>query len=877
MAALSAKKVWQNTGIAWLLALAIVSGVFLHAGVVPFGPHSLLMSDMGTQYIPLLTAMQHALKYQVFHLYSFSQSLGSVVVPTVAYYLLSPFNLIVVFFSAAQVPVAASLIVMIKIATIAATMTWYLQHHFRTTQRLTVIFALAFSFCGFVAVNYFDFMWLDSLIILPLVAGGIDRLVREQRPGMFFGWLLASIVTNYYLGYMTCLFAALYFIYVLVNWSATRDEITRPADWYGRLSQFVLTAMFSGFSAAVILIPTGIGMLQTAKSATSAINWRPVPEFGLEIFSQFGVGATTYSQRLWHAPTVFVSSVVVVLVLTYFVHPRITKQRKWSAAGLLLALFLAMWVRTFNTIWHMMQAPAGFPFRNVFFLSFIMVDLAFAAWQAEPRQIKRHWQWGLPTIQAVSVVVGAVFIKGMLKLVQGHSVKLATYYRHIQTIHWTSIGLSVLYIGLAAAVIFATQKIWRKGLISLLVITEVGGNFMLAMRGSAFGHAQAYAAAYQAENRQMGQVNDPDGQLYRVQNDNTLINRAYTGHYNNYNDSLLFNFHGVAAYSSTLNEQTRQTLQKLGLFSDNVRRIGATGLTPLSELLLGVKDSVHLTGSQSVTTPSASYSGMGFAVSPALAAVQLSSDALRNQEALMQALRPQKQAYLAQAKLVSDHVKHVGHIHGVKTTYPEHHVLTMRATATGPVYFWAVNGGTKYATMQVNGRSIKPATNSNGQAVLLKLGDFKRGQLLTCRFAATYPVALYKTQIMSLRQSDFTKLIQDVRQQKLTLRTQESRFQTKLTGHVQGSAQKSELFLSIPYDTGWQAWVNGKRVTAQRLVNGLMGLPIQPGQNRIQLTYHVPGGRVGLGISLASLLGFGGLTWYWRNRRQPAAKHAKQK
>jgi len=81
MATLASKKVWQNIGIAWLVALAIVTGVFVFWGVAPFGNHGLLMSDMGTQYIPLLTAMQHALKYQVFHLYSFSQSLGSVVVP----------------------------------------------------------------------------------------------------------------------------------------------------------------------------------------------------------------------------------------------------------------------------------------------------------------------------------------------------------------------------------------------------------------------------------------------------------------------------------------------------------------------------------------------------------------------------------------------------------------------------------------------------------------------------------------------------------------------------------------------------------------------------------------------------------------------------
>jgi len=195
----------------------------------------------------------------------------------------------------------------------------------------------------------------------------------------------------------------------------------------------------------------------------------------------------------------------------------------------------------------------------------------------------------------------------------------------------------------------------------------------------------------------------------------------------------------------------------------------------------------------------------------------------------------------------------------------------MRATTTGPVYLWAVNGGTKYSTMVVNGTKIKPAMNANGQATLIKLGDFKQGQTITCHFAATYAVALYKTQVMGLRESDFNNLLQSMRQQKLTMHTADSHFQTKLTGSVRGSSQKSELFLSIPYDTGWHATVNGQKVATKRLVNGLMGIPIQNGQNQIQLTYHVPGSHLGLGISLGSLAAFGGLTWYWRK------KHGRQK
>lgn len=857
---------WQNVGLAWLGAFLIVAAVFSYWHVSPFGTRSLLMSDMGTQYVPLLTALQHALRYHAFHLYSFSQSLGGNIVPTVAYYLLSPFNLVVLGFSAANVPTAASVIIMLKIATIAATMTWFLQRHFRTTQRMTIVFALGFSFCGFVAVNYFDLMWLDALIILPLVANGIDQLVATKRLAPFFWWLLASIVTNYYLGYMTCLFSLAYFGYVLANWSMNRQTKWHRAYW------FAGTATLSGISGAFILIPTGLGMLQTAKGTANALNFKVVPEFGLEVFRQFGVGATNYGQRLMHAPTVFVSSAVILLVLTYFVSPRITRRQKGSAAALLTVLFLGMWVRLFNTIWHLMQAPAGFPFRNVFFFSFVLVMLGFAAWQAEPQRIARRWQWGLPAVEIVLMVLGVKLLPTMLRVVTGRSAKLTHYYAAIQQTHWSLLALASAYMVATAVVVFGTRRLWRKVLLTGLVATEVGGNFVLSMRTSQFGNQTAYARAYQIENRQMSQVNDPDGQLYRVQNDNTLINQAYSGTYHNYNDSLLFNFHGLAAYSSALNERTRQTLANLGMDSENVRRISAVGLTPLTEMLLGVKKTVHLTPSRAVTTQTVGYSGMGFAVSSALNDVTLGSDALRNQEEILQALAPTKQPYFAAAKIVSDQAHRV-----TAKTYVYRHVLKLRVTKSGWGYLWAPTGATKYTSLKLGTRSVAPTMNINGRTALIKLGKLKAGQVITLHFAAKYAVAAYKMQVATLRQAAFARAKQQIQQQSLKLHTTGSRWQTKLTGTVRGTASRNELYLSIPMDSGWQATVNGKRVNVTRVLGGLMAVvPLQSGSNQVTLTYHVPGGRLGVGLSAVSLVAFIGLDYrrkQWTKSRKTGKQH----
>nr|WP_279403651.1 YfhO family protein [Secundilactobacillus kimchicus] len=54
------------------------------------------------------------------------------------------------------------------------------------------------------------------LILLPLVMLGVQRFVTYKRADLYVITLWLTLVTNYYLGYMTCLFVVLYFGYLLV-------------------------------------------------------------------------------------------------------------------------------------------------------------------------------------------------------------------------------------------------------------------------------------------------------------------------------------------------------------------------------------------------------------------------------------------------------------------------------------------------------------------------------------------------------------------------------------------------------------------------------------------------------------------------------------
>lgn len=67
------------------------------------------------------------------------------------------------------------------------------------------------------------------------------------------------------------------------------------------------------------------------------------------------------------------------------------------------------------------------------------------------------------------------------------------------------------------------------------------------------------------------------------------------------------------------------------------------------------------------------------------------------------------------------------------------------------------------------------------------------------------------------------------------------------------AAQDETLVISQPYEDGWTAKVNGKPVEVQAAYDGLMGIPVQTGDNVVELRYLTPGLVPGAVVGIASV------------------------
>jgi uncharacterized membrane protein YfhO len=119
----------------------------------------------------------------------------------------------------------------------------------------------------------------------------------------------------------------------------------------------------------------------------------------------------------------------------------------------------------------------------------------------------------------------------------------------------------------------------------------------------------------------------------------------------------------------------------------------------------------------------------------------------------------------------------------------------------------------------------------------------------------------------TMRAFSFAEYGQDVAELKKDSMVISSFKENKITGSVKVQAQKL-LCLSIPYDEGWKAQLNGKDIHLYRINSGFTGIILDTGANEITLSYIPRLRKEGLLISLAGVVVTGGFLGFSRLLRR---------
>ena len=141
----------------------------------------------------------------------------------------------------------------LRIGLSGLTMAIYLNNQKNKKDIWVITFSVIFALMGFLSGYYYNFMWIDSIIMLPLILLGIDKLVNDKKVFLYIFSLTLGIIFNYYIGVMLCIFSLIYFIYKIFS----EEDIS----YIPVIKRFIISSLVVGLLSLFILIPTYYSLL----------------------------------------------------------------------------------------------------------------------------------------------------------------------------------------------------------------------------------------------------------------------------------------------------------------------------------------------------------------------------------------------------------------------------------------------------------------------------------------------------------------------------------------------------------------------------------------------------------------------------------------
>lgn len=342
--------------------------------VYPFGDQIVLKVDLYHQYAPF----HEELRSRIFNgqslLYSWEGGLGKEFVTQMAYYTASPISFLILLFPQKLLPEALAVFILLKTCFSASFFSYYLKEHFKKNDISILVFGLLYAFTAFMTGYYWNVMWLDSVALFPIVALGVERIIHENKHILYYAALTLTMIVNFYMAVLVCVFTAAYFLVVLfANYEWGRNKKVMLS----RMIKFAVVSIICALTAMFILAPVAIALGQTATSDTNFPKFEIYDNIYQLITNHFIGARPVVLARNEDLPNVYSGIITMMLIPLYFFNKNINKREKWGMAIMLVIMLLCACIKPLDFLIHGLHFPSNLPHRYTFIYSFIMLYIAY--------------------------------------------------------------------------------------------------------------------------------------------------------------------------------------------------------------------------------------------------------------------------------------------------------------------------------------------------------------------------------------------------------------------------------------------------------------------------------------------------------------------
>lgn len=885
----------------FLIPFVLMYLIYLAMEIHPFGDGSVLVLDLNGQYVSFYEMLHDALRGNTSLIYSFERALGGEFMGIYAYYIASPFSYIVALFPKKYILEALLTIFLLKSGLCGLTMGWYLHKNTKAECRnkiSIVLFSVLYAMSAYCVVQQNNSMWIDAVIWLPVLTYAIEQLIKNGRFKLFVLILALTLCSNYYIGYMVCIYVAAYFFYYYLAFNGKGNGEHAPNNPHGERNHFtkslfrvVLYSLLAiGISALIVF--TAYHSLKFGKTDFSNPNWSVTAKFEfMEFFTKFLPGSYD-TVRPEGLPFVYCGLLTVILLPIYFLSKKFTQRERIASAIFILFFVLSFVISVLDLIWHGFQKPNWLNYRYSFMLCFFLVVLAYKAF-GEIRKID------VRTILLVcSALVGFVIVAQTMTF-DSYTERVdgaASFGQKLLT--FETIFLSLLcilaYLIILGVVRRAKQRESICLILAIVCCLEVYCSGLVC--DLEFGKDVIYTSYskytdYMDELRPVvNAVQKADPSFYRMEK--TSMRKT--------NDSMALNMNSLCCSTSTLNKETIDFMRYMG-YASKSNWSKYLGGTPVNDSLLGIKyllsktdvsdlyeiHPIDLEEENAYTVYHNPYAlPLAFGVSDNVNGIDVSSSenfykyyesplgfmnnvvsSMLGEDSLIELYKSIEAEPLSKTNCtvssVSDYVKYA-------PTNPEEdcsvtfeiNAPTNQGSTIEMYFFIPADQYTREVDLLVSAPSLEKSTKlefgGNETNRIVTLGTFTAGEKITVKVTLDNnsnnlyvkkgaPIFYYLDE--TAFKTAFTRLLENPQ-----YIIDENCPNDHLTGKITTTESAQTIFTTIPYDEGWTVLVDGERVPYEKSLNALISFEISDaGEHTLEFVYRPDALVLGITVSVASI------------------------
>ncbi len=799
------------------------------SGVYPFGDKYIVAYDGSAQYPGFTNILMNVLKGKQSFFYSFKGGLGYNFYATAIYYLFNPTNLLAIFFNSSNTMIFYELIIFLRIGLCGLTMSIYLKNKEKENKG-RLLFSVAYALIAYNVVYFYNFMYFDTVVLLPLVILGLDKIIEGKSSKTYIIFLTLAIISNYYIGSMVCIFCLLYFIYKYI----IIDKEKRK----GLIKKFIISSLLSGLMCTFVLLPEFFELMR-GKVDLYGQNYTVYNKWSMDFLSSFyKLSIASYSNRdqIDGTPNIFSSILVLVYTVLFFFNTKYSKKERVATLVFICFFLLCFSFNALDYAWQFFQKPCWYPNRYSFVFSFLLIITAYRSFNnQETIKISNKLLYNVFSLLILAIIGAAIYNK--------------IYEKDLSK--FIFLLLSIICI---IEYVFSYKVKMFSVLLTAVFMFEVSANTLLSVKEISFPKKPStYDETFNSIKSSFDYIESIDpikDNFYRSDS------QAWT----NINNGGTYNYNGLIYFDSIRNGSVMSFLKNYGKYTvqdDCSTRFNA--INPVLTSILGFKYFVSGASERYYDKindelkfkvyRNNEYLSLGFMVNSKIKDTNL----LKN-------LPYENTVEIMSKSLDKDFniLKKVKYSTIEKYTEDEDNI-----------YYDSKIGG--YVTFKgVADRDYIVFTNPNNDSATsysVYINDeidtnysnwspyfIKKGQKYEIRFITNVTkTSKSKLFVYFLDDNAYKSWIEEMRKNELDIITY--RKDNYIKGKINVSKDKTTLFTSIPYDDGWRVLVDGKRVKYNKLLTAFIGIDLTLGEHIIEFRYIPKGLILGSIISFISLMG----------------------